>query len=242
MAQEREKALELGRESVERELRRWKIDLNRVEKDGEILKISQEFNFKTEAELYVTIGHGRQSPKAIVTRLVPISEREEHKTLSFEEKLKTPKAFRGKSGVKIQGLSEMLVNFAKCCNPLPGDPIQGFITRGRGVTIHKSDCANLPEADPKRIVEASWDDEQSLERTVRIALLSENKPGMLAAISGVFTSNDSNIIQASVNSVNKTNARSVFMIGVKNVEHLTRIINALKKVKGVQQVDRLGTI
>jgi GTP pyrophosphokinase len=242
MAQEREKALEIGRESVERELRRWKIDLNRAEKDGEILKISQEFNFKTEAELYVTIGHGRQSPKAIVTRLVPISEREEHKSLNFEEKLKTPKAFRGKSGVKVQGLSELLVNFAKCCNPLPGDSIQGFITRGRGVTIHKSDCSNLPEADPKRIVEASWDNEQALERTVRIALLSENKPGMLAAISGVFTSNDSNIIQASVNSVNKTNARSVFMIGVKNVEHLTRIINALKKVKGVQQVDRLGTI
>jgi GTP diphosphokinase / guanosine-3',5'-bis(diphosphate) 3'-diphosphatase len=242
MAQEREKALELGRDSVERELRRWKIDLNRVEKNGEILKIAQEFNFKTEAELYVTIGHGRQSPKAIVTKLVPISEREEQKSLNFEERLKTPKAFRGKSGVKVQGLSEMLIHFAKCCNPLPGDPIQGFITRGRGVTIHKSDCSNLPEADPKRIVEASWDDEQSLDRTVRIALLSENKPGMLAAISGVFTSNDSNIIQASVNSVNKTNARSVFMIGVKNVEHLTRIINALKKVKGVQQVDRLGTV
>jgi GTP diphosphokinase / guanosine-3',5'-bis(diphosphate) 3'-diphosphatase len=242
MAQEREKALELGRDSVERELRRWKIDLNRVEKNGEILKIAQEFNFKTEAELYVTIGHGRQSPKAIVTKLVPISEREEQKSLNFEERLKTPKAFRGKSGVKVQGLSEMLIHFAKCCNPLPGDPIQGFITRGRGVTIHKSDCSNLPEADPKRIVEASWDDEQSLDRTVRIALLSENKPGMLAAISGVFTSNNSNIIQASVNSVNKTNARSVFMIGVKNVEHLTRIINALKKVKGVQQVDRLGTV
>jgi GTP pyrophosphokinase len=142
----------------------------------------------------------------------------------------------------VQGLSELLVNFAKCCNPLPGDSIQGFITRGRGVTIHKSDCPNLPDADTKRIVEANWDDEQALERTVRIALLSENKPGMLAAISGVFTSNDSNIIQASVNSVNKTNARSVFMIGVKNVEHLTRIINALKKVKGVQQVDRLGTV
>ncbi len=242
MAQEREKALELGRDSVERELRRWKIDLNRVEKNGEILKIAQEFNFKTEAELYVTIGHGRQSPKAIVTKLVPISEREEQKSLNFEERLKTPKAFKGRSGVKVQGLSEMLIHFAKCCNPLPGDPIQGFITRGRGVTIHKSDCPNLPEADPKRIVEASWDEEQSLDRTVRIALLSENKPGMLAAISGVFTSNDSNIIQASVNSVNKTNARSVFMIGVKNVEHLTRIINALKKVKGVQQVDRLGTV
>ena len=104
----------------------------------------------------------------------------------------------------------MLVHFAKCCNPLPGDPIQGFITRGRGVTIHKTDCANLPEADPKRIVETSWDDEQALERPVRIGLISENRPGMLATISGVFTSNDSNIIQANVNSFDQTNSAGNF--------------------------------
>ena len=242
MSQEREKAIEIGRDSVERELRRWKIDLNRVEKDGSILKIAQEFNFKTEHELYAAIGHGRQSARAIVTKLVPQSEREQQKIVALEEKLRTPKRITGKSGVKVQGLSDMLVHFAKCCNPLPGDPIQGFITRGRGVTIHKIDCVNLPDTDPKRIVEASWDDDQSLVRTVKIGLVSENKPGMLAAISGVFTSNDSNIIQANVNSFNETNARGTFLVGVRNVEHLTRIINALKKVKGVREVERLGTV
>ncbi len=242
MSQEREKTIEIGRDSVERELRRWKIDLNRVEKDGGILKIAQEFNFKTELELYVAIGHGRQSAKAIVTKLVPQSEREQQKIIALEEKLKTPKRPTGKSGVKVQGLSDMLVHFAKCCNPLPGDPIQGFITRGRGVTIHKIDCVNLPDADPKRIVEASWDDDQSLVRTVKIGLISENKPGMLAAISGVFTSNDSNIIQANVVSFDETNARGTFLVGVRNVEHLTRIINALKKVKGVREVERRGTV
>ncbi|MGO8821146.1 MAG: RelA/SpoT family protein [Desulfomonilaceae bacterium] len=242
MSQEREKTIEIGRDSVERELRRWKIDLNRVEKDGGILKIAPEFNFKTELELYVAIGHGRQSAKAIVTKLVPQSEREQQKIIALEEKLKTPKRPTGKSGVKVQGLSDMLVHFAKCCNPLPGDPIQGFITRGRGVTIHKIDCVNLPDADPKRIVEASWDDDQSLVRTVKIGLISENKPGMLAAISGVFTSNDSNIIQANVVSFDETNARGTFLVGVRNVEHLTRIINALKKVKGVREVERRGTV
>lgn len=242
MSQEREKAIEVGRESVERELRRWKFDLNRLEKEGGMLKIAQEFNFKTEVELYATIGHGRQSAKAIVTKLVPLSEREQQKILSFEEKLKTPKRPTGKSGVKIQGLTDMLVHFAKCCNPLPGDAIQGFITRGRGVTIHKVDCANLPNSDPKRIVDASWDDQQSLVRTVKISLISENKPGMLAAISGVFTSNDSNIIQANVNSFGEHGAKGVFLVGVRNVEHLSRIINALKKVKGVREVERMGTV
>ncbi|MCL5124924.1 MAG: bifunctional (p)ppGpp synthetase/guanosine-3',5'-bis(diphosphate) 3'-pyrophosphohydrolase [Deltaproteobacteria bacterium] len=242
MSQEREKAIEVGRESVERELRRWKFDLNRLEKEGGMLKIAQEFNFKTEVELYATIGHGRQSAKAIVTKLVPLSEREQQKILSFEEKLKTPKRPTGKSGVKIQGLTDMLVHFAKCCNPLPGDAIQGFITRGRGVTIHKVDCANLPNSDPKRIVDASWDDQQSLVRTVKISLISENKPGMLAAISGVFTSNDSNIIQANVNSFGEHGAKGIFLVGVRNVEHLSRIINALKKVKGVREVERMGTV
>ncbi|MGC8605732.1 MAG: ACT domain-containing protein, partial [Desulfomonilaceae bacterium] len=187
-------------------------------------------------------GHGRQSARAIVTKLVPLSEREQQKVIPLEEKLKTPKRPTGKSGVKVQGLSDMLVHFAKCCNPLPGDPIKGFITRGRGVTIHKIDCANLPDADSKRIVEASWDDDQSLVRTVKISLISENKPGMLAAISGVFTSNDSNIIQANVDSFDDTSARGIFLVGVRNVEHLNRIINALKKVKGVREVERLGTV
>ncbi|MCX5871669.1 MAG: bifunctional (p)ppGpp synthetase/guanosine-3',5'-bis(diphosphate) 3'-pyrophosphohydrolase [Deltaproteobacteria bacterium] len=242
LSQEREKAIEQGRETVERELRKWRIDLNRVEKEGAILKIAQEFNFKTELDLYVAIGHGRQSAKIIVTRLVPLSEREQPKTLALEEKLNTPRRPKGKSGVKVQGLSDMLVHFARCCNPLPGDSILGFITRGRGVTIHKTDCANLPDSDPKRILEASWDDSQPLQRTVKIGLLSDNKPGMLAAVSGVFTSNDSNIIQANVSSIDDTNARGVFLVGVRNVEHLTRIINALKKVKGIREVERLGTI
>lgn len=242
MSQEREKAIELGRDTVERELRKWRIDLNRVEKEGAILKIAQEFNFKTEPDLYVAIGHGRQSAKIIVTRLVPLSEREQSRTPILQEKVNVPRHPKGKSGVKVQGLSDMLIHFARCCNPLPGDSILGFITRGRGVTIHKTDCANLPDSDPKRILEASWDDSQPLERTVKIGLLSENKPGMLAAVSGVFTSNDSNIIQANVSSIDETNARGVFLVGVRNVEHLTRIINALKKVKGIREVERLGTI
>ncbi|MGC8657539.1 MAG: RelA/SpoT family protein [Desulfomonilaceae bacterium] len=242
MSQEREKAIEVGRDSVDRELKRWKLDLSRLEKEGAIVKIAQDFNFKTEVELYATIGHGRQSAKAIVTKLVPLGEREQQKILSFEEKLKTPRRPTGKSGVKVQGLTDMLVHFAKCCNPLPGDPIQGFITRGRGVTIHKLDCANLPNSDPKRLVDASWDDEQSLVRTVKIGLVSENKPGMLAAISGVFTSNDSNIIQANVNSFGEHSAKGVFLVGVRNVEHLNRIMNALKKVKGVREVERMGTV
>jgi GTP diphosphokinase / guanosine-3',5'-bis(diphosphate) 3'-diphosphatase len=242
MAEERERSIEIGRESVERELKKWRLDLNRVEREGEILNIAQEFSFKTEIDIYAAIGYGRISPKVIITKLVPPQEREKAKAALAEEKPVKKVPGHTKSGVKVQGLSDVLVNFAKCCNPLPGDAISGFITRGRGVTIHKEDCENLKATDRKRIVEVSWDEDQKLSRIVRLSVETENRTGMLAAISGIFTSNDSDIVQATVKTVDELRAQGTFMVSVRNLDHLNRIMNALKNIKGVEKVERLGTV
>ncbi len=239
MAQEKEKAIEMGRDSVERELKKWRLDVSRLEKDGELLRIAQEFNFRTETELYASIGYGRQSAKVLVTRLIPLHEREKVKIEHFEEKQHKAPVI-SKSGVRVQGLSDVMVHFAKCCNPLPGDPIRGFVTRGRGVTIHKSDCANLDETDDKRIVDASWDEKQAHDRMVKLVVHSLNRPGMLATISSVFTSNDSDIIQANVNVINDREAKGFFLVKVRDVEHLNRIMHSLQRVKGIENVERLG--
>lgn len=240
LAQEKEKAIDMGRDSVERELKKWRLDVSRLEKDGELLRIAQEFNFRTESELYASIGYGRQSAKVLVTRLIPLHEREKVKLEHFEEKQVSQAPSPSKSGVRVQGLADVMVHFAKCCNPLPGDSIRGFITRGRGVTIHKSDCANLIETDQKRIIDASWDEKQAHDRMVKIVVHSVNRPGMLATISSVFTSNDSDIIQANVNVINDREAKGFFMVKVRDVDHLTRIIHSLQRVKGVENVERLG--
>jgi len=240
LAEERERAVELGREGADRELKKWHLDIGRAEKDGEILKIAGDYSFKTESDFYAAIGYGRISPKVVVTKLIPPQEREKARAVVTEEKPVKKERSTTKSGVRVQGLTDVMVNFAKCCSPLPGDAIRGFITRGRGVTIHKEDCVNLQTIDSGRIVDVSWDEDQPLARIVRLAIHVENRMGMLATISGIFSSNDSDIVQASIKSLNETEAEGIFTVQVRNLDHLNRIMNALRNVKGVERVDRLG--
>ncbi|MBI5250349.1 MAG: bifunctional (p)ppGpp synthetase/guanosine-3',5'-bis(diphosphate) 3'-pyrophosphohydrolase [Desulfomonile tiedjei] len=242
LTEERERAIQMGMDSTDRELRKWRLELGRAEKEGEMLKIAHEYSFKSEADLYAAIGYGRISPKAIITRLVPPSEREKAKAALAEEKHVKKERTTTKSGVKVHGLTDVMVNFAKCCNPLPGDPIRGFITRGRGVTVHKQDCINLQTSDFKRIIDVTWDEDQPIRRTVKLGLQVENKMGMLATISGVIASADSDIVQANIKTVSDHYAEGTFMISVRNLDHLNSVMNALKSIKGVRKVDRLGVI
>ena len=132
MTQEREKDIEVGRESVEKELRRWKIDLNRVEKDGQILKIAQEFNFKTELELYVAIGHGRQSAKIIVTRLVPLSERETAKDYIHRRKAQDTQAPKRKKRGESSGAFRHVGSFREMLQSSTWRPDTRFYNKRSG--------------------------------------------------------------------------------------------------------------
>ncbi|MEJ2715689.1 MAG: bifunctional (p)ppGpp synthetase/guanosine-3',5'-bis(diphosphate) 3'-pyrophosphohydrolase [Deltaproteobacteria bacterium] len=238
LTEERDHAIEMGRSAADRELKKWRIDLNHVEKEGSVLQVAEEFGFKAETDLYASIGYGKLSPKILITKLVPPEEREKAKAaLQGEKQIKKAQSL-AKSGVKVEGLADLMVNFAKCCNPLPGDPIRGYVTRGRGVTVHKGDCLNLHAIDPKRIVEVDWDEDQTLTRLVKLEVRAKNRLGLLATISGVFSSNDSDIVQANIDAANEEEALGTFTVSVRNLEHLTRIMNALKHVKGVEEVAR----
>ncbi len=238
---ERERAIDMGRESVERELRKWRLEISHAEKSGEILEVASDHSLRTEKDLYAAIGFGRISPKVVITKLVPATEREKAKAELHEDILfKREARATSKSGVTVQGLSDIMVNFAKCCSPLPGDPIKGFITRGRGVTVHHKGCANLEVADSRRLLEVDWDKEQKHPWLAKIRVDSNNRTGLLAAISGVFSSNDSDIAEATVKTVDTDKASGTFKVFVKDLKHLDKIVDALKAVKGVDHVERLG--
>ncbi|MGO9119652.1 MAG: RelA/SpoT family protein [Desulfomonilaceae bacterium] len=239
MTEERERSIQLGRESTERELKKWRCELNRIEKEGEVLRVAQEFGFKTETDLYAAIGFGRVSAKVVVTRVVPVEEREKAKIAAIEEKPKR-EHITSRSGVKIEGASDVMVNFAKCCNALPGDAIRGYITRGRGVTIHKDDCINLLDIDSRRIIDVTWDGEQPISRIVGLSIQARNRTGLLELIGGVFSSNESDIVQANIRTGEDDMAQGIFRVTVRNVSHLTRLINALKNIRGVERVERLS--
>jgi guanosine-3',5'-bis(diphosphate) 3'-pyrophosphohydrolase len=242
LSEERERSIQIGRESADRELRKWHIDVALAERSGDLLNLAKDYGFKGETDLYAAIGYGRVSPKVLVTKLVPAHEREKAKAALSEEKHLLSGRAKAKSGVRVEQLSDVMVNFAKCCHPLPGDEIKGFITRGRGVTIHKSDCVNLLTADSERVLHATWDEEQQLRRLVKLGVESQNRMGMLATISGVFSSNDADIAQARISTVDSETAYGTFVVYVRNLDHLTRLMTSLRSVRGVLKVERLGTV
>lgn len=241
LREERDRSIEMGRQASERELKKWRIDLKAVERAGSILAISQEYGFQSEDDLYAAIGFGKISPKILITKLVSPQEREKAKADLAREKPVKKDRTSSKTGVRVQGLEDVMVSFAKCCTPLPGDPIQGYITRGRGVTVHKTDCVNIQAVDKRRLVDVDWDESLNLPRNVKLNVLARNNMGMLAAISGVFATNDSNIVQANIKTLSETEALGLFEVAVKNVEHLERIIKDLKALEGVDRVERTGT-
>jgi GTP pyrophosphokinase len=146
-------------------------------------------------------------------------------------------------GMKISGMDNMLIHLSKCCNPVPGDKVIGFITRGRGVSVHTVDCPNVGELtfDKDRLIEVSWGDLQRTDHSVKISVRTQDKPGLLANVSSVISSAEANITHAEVSTGEDRQATLNFTIDIKDVDHLNTIIKNIEAVKGVLEVKRVKT-
>ena len=133
----------------------------------------------------------------------------------------------------------MMVHFANCCNPLPGESVTGFITRGRGLAVHVKDCPQVLASDPERRIDVEWDMQRKTTRPVKIQVICSDQKGMLVGISGAIADADANIISASVHSQGDKKGKNLFEVDVENLEHLNRVIRGIKKVKGVMRVERI---
>lgn len=239
-AEQRERSIAIGRELLEKELRKYGFSLNRAMGTEEFSGAVSELGFKSADDLLAGLGYGKVSLGQIIGRVVP------------QEKLKseTPKGGRiGKvlekirkkpsGAIKIQGVEDVMVRFAKCCDPLPGDPVVGFITRGRGVTVHTSDCPHVLESDPDRRIEVEWNMKKKASRPAKIRVSCSDQKGMLAGITGAITNCEANIISANVFSTPEHRGVNTFEVDVQDLDHLNRVINALLKLKGVYKVERM---
>jgi len=239
--QERDKSIELGRDLLERKLRKYDLTLKKILASDEFSRAGHDLGFKSGDDVLAAIGYGKVSVGQVVGRVVP-----KEKLQPDQEK---PSAGIGKvldrirkkpsSAIKIDGVDDILVRFAKCCNPLPGDPAVGFITRGRGVTVHTEDCPYVQESDPDRRVNVEWDKRKAGSRAVKIRVFCENQKGMLAGITAAITNSEANIISAKVHSTPDNKGINNFEVEVQDLAHLNRISNAIMKVKGVYRVERM---
>jgi GTP pyrophosphokinase len=145
-----------------------------------------------------------------------------------------------KAGVLVKGVDDILIKFGKCCQPVPGDPIVGYITRGFGVTVHRTNCVNALRMNPERQIEVAWSDQLSETYPVKIRIISQDRMGLLADLVGNISKLGANILSAKTETRENKVVDSSFTIGVEDTTHLERILAAIKKVKQVQEVKRVG--
>lgn len=239
-AEQREKSIVIGRELLEKELRKHQYSLKRAQSLKSFDLAVTDLGFKQGDDLFASIGYGKLSPGQIVSHVLP---REDIKTPAKPGALGKVlgKFSRRKptSAIRIDGIDDVMVRFANCCNPLPGEPVTGFITRGRGLAVHTVDCSQVLASDPDRRIDVEWDMQRKTSRPVKIQISCNDQKGMLVGISGAITDADANIVSASVFSRGDKKGTNLFEIDVQNLEHLNRVIREVKKVKGVYRVERL---
>jgi len=240
--EEWEKSITLGKDLLEKELRKYDLQQAKLIKSGELAKVANEFSFKDVDDLVAAVGYGKVTANQIIGKILP-PERLEQQGEEEEGRLKRliQKVTRGgsKDALLIKGVDNIVVRYAGCCNPLPGDKVVGFITRGRGVTIHTADCKNIMDDDPNRRVEVEWDSAKEYIYPVRIRIYSEDKKGMLADISNSITSNGANITNARVETTDEKKAIGTFEVEIRDLNHLKKVIKGLEKIKGVHRVERM---
>ena len=239
--EERKRSIVLGREICEKDFRRYSLNLQKIQKSGDLKKAAGEFGFASDEDLLAAVGYGKISSGQIVGRLLPDekvqerAERKESRLSAVIDKLK------GKSSgaVEISGIDDVLVRFGKCCNPVPGDDIIGFITRGKGVTIHTADCSIALETDIQRRIDVAWNKAKTAALPVKIRVLCHDVKGILAGITLAITNCEANISSAQIHSTVDKRGENIFEVNVVDLAHLTKVMNALMKVKGVIKVERI---
>ena len=238
---EHRRSLEIGKEVAERELRRYGVSLSRSQKDGSLDKAAASLGYRIGDDVLVAIGYGKVAPDQLLRLLVSedkLASPDEPGVTSRLTEIFRKVARRPAGGVRISGIEDILVRYGKCCNPVPGDPIVGFITRGRGVTVHTARCEKGLSMDPLRRVDVSWDVKGELKRLVSVKVVSDDRPGMLARISQIFSEAGVNIAQADVRSGAERAVLS-FEVSVQDLKQLTAVMRSLEKVEGVHSVERV---
>jgi GTP pyrophosphokinase len=242
-AEQREKSLEFGRELFEKELRRYQYSIKRALGLPEFKQSIEELGFKEFDDVLAAIGYGKLTAGQFVSQLLP---KDEVKALAPPKPGRFSKVMdklagkkRSTSAVKIDGIDDVLVRFANCCNPLPGEKVIGFITRGHGLSVHSTDCSQVQASDPERLVDVEWDMGKPTNRPIKIRIFCHDQKGMLVAISGAITVADANIVSANVHSTPDKRGMNLFEIDVLNLDHLNRVIREIKKIRGVYRVERV---
>jgi GTP pyrophosphokinase len=237
--EERARSLELGRELFDREVKKYRLVPATLLGSDEMKKLLAEMGYVTADDLLAAMGYGKASVRQVLGKLAPTVVREHDQ----QPEAKPQKAPRKSGGaVRISGVDDVLVRFGKCCSPVPGDGIVGFITRGRGLTVHARDCMTVVKnvLDKERLLAVEWDGGEPAKRPVKIAVyIGRDRPGLLAEITAAISSRQGNIIKAEITVTDDRKGLNHFVIEVVDLQQLQGIMQAIRDVKDVMNVERV---
>ncbi len=241
--EELDRGRRLGREMIDAELQRFETDIDALEKEGALKAMLNKRGYKDPQHLYAEVAIGHTSLATVVRQLLP---RGVYATRQQQEAEQTAigaliNRIRRKteSPVLISGEDGVLVHFAGCCSPLPGEAVIGFITRGKGISVHKAGCDQLASMDPERRIPVEWDGESAARHSGSVRIFCRDRPGLLANITKVCEQLQVNIISAEARNIGDDRAICSLDLSIRDLAELTRLIANIEKIDGVETVERV---
>lgn len=241
-AQERARAIELGQKLLEREARRYRVALGRVSREA-LEKIAGEYGCGRVEDLYAALGYGRYSARQVLVKAVPELAQEE---TAAEQQKPAPTRPSGETGatLRVRDIDGVLIYRAKCCNPIPGEPIVGYVTRGKGVAVHRLECKNVQNLlyEPERKIEVEWAESPAGTFPVKLLVYADDRPGMLASVTNILSAENSNIQQLEAHSQTRRGDNQAVIemtVEVRDMAQYRRIVTAMERLAGVHAVERV---
>ncbi|MDR9396444.1 bifunctional (p)ppGpp synthetase/guanosine-3',5'-bis(diphosphate) 3'-pyrophosphohydrolase [Pontimonas sp.] len=242
----RDEAIEQGKEAIVRAMRKQNMPMKRLMSGDALDTLGSQLHLDGVEALYQAVGEGRVSTQSVIEKLLAIADDKSSADEDYESATAAPTKLptrTSESGVLVRGAPDILVKLAKCCTPVPGDKIHGFVTRGTGVSVHRSDCTNISSLmdSPERMIDVEWAGTKGAVFLVQIQIEALDRPGLLSDVTRVLTEHHVNILSATVHTSDDRLAISRFVFEMGDVSHLERVLNSVRKIDAVYDVYRVTT-
>lgn len=238
--QEVERSLSLGREILEKAFRKQKLNFNALVKTEKMAEVVAGLGFKQTDDMIAHVGYGKITPLQVVRKFEVKADAPEESPSILKKLIRHVKKKKDRSGILVKGVDDILIRFGQCCQPVPGDPIVGFITLGQGVSVHQAGCPSAMKMNPERRIEVEWDQEVTDGYPVKIRISSDEKAGLLADIVSVISKQGVEILSADAGTPAERAFILDFTVVVKSTAQLEAVMSSIRRVKQVRKVNRIN--
>ena len=241
----RDEAIEQGKDAIARAMRKQNLPLQKLMSQDSFAEVASQMRYDDVTALYAAVGEGHISTQSVIEKVLSSlhSESEtDDAEIEFAPKGRSRSMKNSDSGVLVRGAPDILVKLAKCCTPVPRDSVVGFVTRGAGVSVHRSDCKNVSSLmlEPERMIDVEWAPSSKSLFLVQIQIEALDRSGLLSDVTRVLTENHVNILSATVSTSSERLALSRFVFEMGDTTHLDRVLNAVRRIDGVYDVYRVS--